>query len=172
MHVHCPQDEIIIKLNAELNKTYLWYGAAPARQKYAANQVAQDANAQELSIAVCADRAAAKATGAYCNTSRDLVDAMKENRQLIETLKKDELPEPLQSLTPGQRVAAVEEAAVKRGEVQQQINKLAAEREKFLEAERQRLANTSGEATLGDAVVTTIQKQLNASGFATGAAAE
>ena len=27
MQIHCPQDEIIIKLNAELNKTYLWYGS-------------------------------------------------------------------------------------------------------------------------------------------------
>ena len=57
-------------------------------------------------------------------------------------------------------------------EVQQQINKLAAEREKFLEAERQRLADASGEATLGDVVVTTIQKQLTASGFATGGTAK
>ncbi len=155
-----------------MNKTYLWYGAAQARQEYAANQVAQDANAQELSVSVCADRVAAKASGAYCNAKRDLVDAMKENGQLIETLKKEELPEPLQSLTPEQRVAAVETAAAKRGQIQAEINKLAAEREKFLEAERQRLAEASGEATLGDAVVTTIQKQLNASGFATGGAAE
>ena len=26
VQIDCPQDEIIIKLNAELNKTYLWYG--------------------------------------------------------------------------------------------------------------------------------------------------
>ncbi len=172
VQIHCPQDEIIIKLNAELNKTYLWYGAASARQRYAANQVAQDANAQELSVSVSADRTAAKATGAYSNASRDLVDAMKENRALITTLKKDELPEQLQALSPEQRVVVVETAAAKRSEVQQQINKLAAEREKFLEAERRRLADASGEATLGDAVVTTIQKQLTASGFTTGGTAE
>jgi hypothetical protein len=170
VQIRCPQDEIIIKLNAELNKTYLWYGAAPVRQRYAANQMAQDANASELSIAVGADRAAAKATDAYCNTSRDLVDAMKENCQLLATLKKDELPETLQSLTPEQRLVVVEKAAAKRSEIQKEISKLAAERERLLQAERERLAEEAGEATLGDAVVTTIQKQLNASGFATGAA--
>ena len=42
-----------------------------------------------------------------------------------------------------------------------------AERESFLKQARAQLAEGTGEATLGDAVVTAIQKQLVTSGFET-----
>ena len=48
VQIHCPQDEIIIQLNTELNKTYLWYGAETDRRYYSENQVAQDANASGM----------------------------------------------------------------------------------------------------------------------------
>ena len=45
---------------------------------------------------------------------------------------------------------------------------MTAEREAYLAKEQQRLAKESGATTLGDAVVTTVQKQLTKSGFETG----
>ena len=57
--------------------------------------------------------------------------------------------------------------AAQRTEIQKKINTLAAQRETFLAKERTRLAEDSGRATLGDAVVSAIQKQLEKSGFAT-----
>ena len=39
VQIRCPQDEIIIKLNTELNKTYLWYGTKHERLRYYENQV-------------------------------------------------------------------------------------------------------------------------------------
>ena len=39
VHIECPQDEMILRLNTELNKTYLWYGDQAKRESLAANQV-------------------------------------------------------------------------------------------------------------------------------------
>jgi hypothetical protein len=163
VQIRCPQDEIIIKLNAELNKTYLWYGAKDERLHYEANQAAQDANAHRLGAPTAAARVATKASGLYSNQNRDLVDANREDGEILTKLKAEELPDALKNLTPAQRQACVKDMAAKRAEVQKQINTLAAERDDFLKKAQQ--GQPSGDATLGGAVVSTIRKQLTKTGF-------
>ena len=165
VQIKCPQDEIIIRLNTELNQTYLWYGAANERRDYSENQVAQDANAGGLGGGVLAARAAAKATSGYSNRNRDLVDTLREDKDILRKVKSAELPELLQKMPAEQHEAYVKDMAAKRASIQQKIAALSTEREAYLAAERQRLADESGDATLGDAVVMAIQKQLADSGF-------
>jgi hypothetical protein len=165
VQIKCPQDEIIIKLNAELNKTYLWYGAKEDRHRYADNQKAQDDNASSIGSSTAASRASIKAGGAYKNVGRDLVDAMKEDKEVLNKVKSEDLPDNLKDKTPEEREAYVKELTAKRAEIQKQINALSIEREAHLVKERQRAAAPSGNATLGEAVASTINKQLEKSGF-------
>jgi len=165
VHMDCPQDEIIIKLNAKLNKTYLWYGSQPRRRAYAENQVAQDSNATSESKSVAVGRFATKAGAAYRNLNRDLVDTIEEDTEVLKKVKEEELPEVLQKLAPAKREAYVQEMVSRRKQLQKQIGKLAADRESHLTKERKRLATGAGGSTLGDAVVMAIQKQLVQSGF-------
>ncbi len=167
VHIDCPQDEIIIRLNAELNKTYLWYGDKSKRQNYAANQAAQDSNAASESLSVAVGRAATKAGAAYSNRNRDLLDTFTEDAEILSKVKEAELPEELQQLAPAKRETFLKNKLVERKKLQQEISKLAAERESYVAKERKRLADETGGTTLGDAVVSAIQKQLIASGFAT-----
>ncbi len=172
VHIKCPQDKIIIHLNAELNKTYLWYGDKQRRAKFSENQAAQDSNAQVTSESVAVGRAITKAGKAYSNRSRDLVDAIDADDEALASIKEAELPEELKTLSPAKRKEHIAKLATKRAEVQKKINRLAAERETFLKKERGRLATESGSETLGDAVVAAIQRQLKASGFETAAETE
>lgn len=165
VHIDCPQDEIIIKLNAELNKTYLWYGTEEARSKFSRNQRAQDSNAALESESVIVNRVAIKAGAAYKNLGRCVVDTFMEDADVLKKVEEQDLPEVLQKLDADKREAYVKDMVTKRKDLQQQIGKLAAERESHLKKERTRLAAATGEATLGDAVVMAIQKQLVASGF-------
>jgi von Willebrand factor type A domain len=167
VQIKCPQDEIIIKLNAELNQTYLWYGARNDRNRYAENQLAQDSNAAKAGLGSAVGRGAAKAGGAYDNRSRDLVDALNEDGEALKKVQKDDLPDALKDMSPDERTAYVEKVAARRADVQKKINALAAERESYLAAERKRPANGSADSTLAGAVVKTIQKQLANSGFET-----
>jgi hypothetical protein len=163
VHIECPQDEIIIRLNAELNSTYLWYGARDARKSYAENQVEQDTNADRFGD--LGGRAGVKASSAYGNRNRDLVDTLNEDAEILKKVKDEELPDAVRELPAGEREAYIKTMAAKRSEVQKKIGALAAEREAFLAKERQRLAADSGDATLGGACVAAIGNQLARCGF-------
>ena len=165
VHIDCPQDKVIIQLNAELNKTYLWYGAAKERGRYEANQAAQDENAERTGSNAISSRVAAKASAAYGNRNRDLVDTLADDVQILKKVKEEELPDAVKQLRPEKREAYVREMASRRGAIQKQINDLAAEREKYLAKERQRLASDSASSTFGEATVLAIRKQLTKSGF-------
>lgn len=167
VQIKCPQDEILIRLNAELNKTYLWYGEAKHRRFYSQNQAAQDENAASAGEGVVVSRIATKASSVYDNRSRDLVDSYAADKDALKKVKNEELPAQLQNLPAAEQEAHVKEMGAKRAELQKQIGELAAEREKYLAKEQARLATETGEATLGDAVMATINKQLAASGFET-----
>ena len=167
VHIKCPQDEIILRLNVELNKTYLWYGAQAEQARLAENQVAQDANAQGTSESVAVGRAITKAGDAYSNRNRDLVDTWAEDREILQKVKAEELPEVLKAMSLDERREYVTEMAAQRRKVQQEINRLATQRDAYLAKQRQRLAEEAGNATLGDAVMAAIHRQLLASGFET-----
>ena len=167
VQIKCPQDEIIIKLSAELNKTYLWYGAKPERERYAANQKVQDDNASALGESVAASRAGVKSGGAYYNRNRDLIDTQKEDEEILSKVKPEELPEVLKDKSPAEREAFVKDMATKRAKIQKEISELTAQREAHIAKEQERLAKEPGATTLGDAVVTSVRKQLTKSGFET-----
>ena len=164
VHIKCPQDELIIKLNASLNKTYLWYGDSAARVRYRQNQVQQDENAASLSYGVLLGRAVAKGSRAYNNARRDLVDALSDEETDFSAISTTELPQELQKMSVEQRISYVKEMAQKRKELQQQIAKLNRQRAEYL-AKHQSEAKKP-DATLGTAVVEAVQLQLKAAGFA------
>ena len=165
VYIPCPQDTIIIRLNSELNETYLWYGSADKRERYGSNQAAQDSNAKWLSSSVAVKRSVTKSGKAYNNSSRDLVDGLGSDAEILENLKEEELPDEMQKMTPEERTVYLSEMKTKRVELKQKIGEQAAEREIYLAAERAKMATETGEATLGDAVVMAIQKQLKEAGF-------
>lgn len=165
VEIDCPQDKIIIKLNADLNRTYLWYGAAAEQKSFAENQVAQDANATSAGLSVASSRAVAKANAAYRNFNRDLVDTLSEDREILRKVKTEELPKELQSLGPKEREDYVRKMATKRAEIQAEINRLAGERDKYIATERARLASGPDKNTFGDVTVEVIRKQLAKCGF-------
>ena len=95
VQIRCPQDEIIIRLNAELNKTYLWYGAEEVTAASIARiKSAQDANAAAMGSSVIAARAAAKATSSYQQSQpRPGRHAQRRQRSSRQSEELEELPE-------------------------------------------------------------------------------
>lgn len=167
VHIDCPQDKIIIQLNSELNKTYLWFGSIEARKSYSENQIAQDRNA--LSVGggggFSGGRGATKASALYRSAGRDLIDTLKEDGQILSKLTKDQLPKEMQEMSAAQRVAHVNKIAQKRAEIKQRIGQLSREREAFVVKKRKEMAADSGADTLGDVIGSAVRKQLQSFGF-------
>lgn len=165
IQIHCPQDEIILRLNAELNRTYLWFGSAGQRADWSERQLAQDAAARAESSHTAANRVAVKAGGAYRHQDRDLVDALAADDNVLNEVEEAALPEPMQQMAPGQREAYVKEMSVKRAELQKEIAKLNVARQQHIAAQREQAATGDQEATLGEAMTTVIRSQLHSAGF-------
>ncbi|TWT78956.1 hypothetical protein CA13_03530 [Planctomycetes bacterium CA13] len=163
VHIKCPQDKVIIELNTELNKTYLWYGSKSTREAYATNQAVQDSNAS--SFGGLSSRAATKSGALYRNVGRDLVDTYDENKESILELKDADLPEEMHNLSADERLKKIKAMSKRRAEIKSKMAMVAKERQAYIDAEKAKLAKESGATTLGDAVSAAVQKQLKESGF-------
>lgn len=154
--IEAPQDKEIAKLGVELNKTYLAYGAEG--RSGAGRQVSQDAAVATLAPAsgAVAQRAVAKASANYRNSSWDLVDAVKEQKTDISALKTEDLPAEMQKLNTDERKAYVETKSKERAEMQAKINTLNKDREKYVAA---RMKEISGTNTLDAVVISAVREQ-------------
>ena len=164
--IKTPQDKILIDLNQRLNKTYLWYGKEDVRKRYRSNQVEQDSNTLKvMGTAGLSSRAAVKGGSLYGNVGRDLVDSFKQNESILEKVEESSLPSDLKKVPAGKRAGVIKEMAEKRAKIQKEIAKVNRERTRYIADERKKLTTSAEEDTLGDAVLSAIDKQLKKSGF-------
>jgi hypothetical protein len=85
-----------------------------------------------------------------------LVDAVKEQKADVATLKAEELPAEMQSLSVAERKGYVETKAKERAEMQAKINALNQEREKYVAARMKEVAGTN---TLDAVVIAAVREQ-------------
>lgn len=155
VHFEAPQDKEIARLGVELNKTYIAFGAVG--QANFTRQAAQDANSALLSSqGSSVQRALAKSSALYCNSSWDLVDACKGTNFNLSALKTEELPVEMRQMTETERKAYVETKTKERERIQEQINQLNVERTKFV-AEKTKQLNATN--TLDSVVLATVREQ-------------
>lgn len=154
VHISTPYDDIIIKLNGKLNKTYVRYGDEGS-SKYA-NQSTQDSNAENLEEVVLVKRAVSKSSKMYRNKSWDLVDAEKEIDFDYSTIDKKTLPEELKNKSTVELKIFVKKQSVEREKIQKEIQELNKKRKKYITEKKKE--NTS-EETLDSAMIKAIKNQ-------------
>ena len=153
VHINTPYDDVIIKLNSRLNRTYISYGAIGASKMEM--QLAQDDNAMEMEEAVAVKRAVSKSSRLYENSSWDLVDASKNKEFDVSRIKKEQLPEELKNKSEEEILSFIKEKKSERNQIQQEIQELNTKREAFI-AKNQK-ENSTGE--LENAMLEAIKKQ-------------
>lgn len=158
VHVPTPYDEIIIRLNKKLNKTYISYGYTGAAKM--ANQSAQDENAMEMEEAVAVKRAVSKSSGYYENSTWDLVDAAERDDFDISSIDRKHLPAQLQSKTDSELEKYITEQKAERQKIQDEIRTLNGKREKFINEKRK---EEKGE--LESAMLNAIRKQASSKNY-------
>ncbi len=152
VHINTPYDKIIIELNAQLNNTYVSYGARGVSRM--AMQVVQDDEAMQLEEAVAVKRAVSKSSGYYKNAEWDLVDASSEDDFDLGKVKKETLPEALKGKSEVQIKKYLTDKKAERQRIQKEIQEANAKREAYL-AKNQK--NETGE--LEQAMLKAIKKQ-------------
>lgn len=130
VYVATPYDDKIDALNDQLNSTYLHYGVAGESKKAA--QAQQDSNAESYGKANKVERAVSKSSHAYSNSTWDLVDASKDDKSVVEKIKKEQLPKEMQGMTVEQRKKYVEQKSAERATIQKEIQDLSQKRKAYI----------------------------------------
>ena len=160
-YIPTPFDDQLEVLNAQLNKTYLPYGAYGARGQ--ANQIAQDANAASLSKASSLSRAQTKSGRYYNNAQWDLVDAYDRKTVKIDQLSIDALPKEMRSMSQTERLDYIKSFLSRRKKIQRHITQLNQTRTSFLSKAR---AEKSGkEQRIDSAMIKALKDQARNLGF-------
>jgi len=156
VHIVAPQDAAIEKLGAELNTTYVGYGKEGAAREEM--QEALDSSAKTVAPGANVGRQVAKAGDLYRNARWDLLDGLKDKKIKLDDMKPEDLPEEMRKMTLDERKAHVAKLAKQRAAIQEKIKTLAAERNKFILAERKKLAD-KGEDTLEAVIIKAVREQ-------------
>jgi len=162
VHIEAPQDKEIAKLSTELNGTYLAFGVEGVVAYK--RQAAQDQNAMLLAPAsgAAVQRAVAKSSVNYRNSSWDLVDASMEEDFKLGEVKAEHLPAEMQKMSETKRKMFIEKKAKERTELQAKIQSLSTEREKYIAEQRKQNAATN---TLDAVVIGAVREQASKRDF-------
>ena len=162
VHIEAPQDKEIVKLNEELNKTYISYGKEAPMAK--TRQLAQDTNAAaKAESGARVQRVISKASSSYSNTAWDLVDACKQKDFDITKVKEADLPEEMKKMTMDERKDYLAKKTAERAEIQQRVLTLNKEREAYVATKRKESAKAD---TLDTAMVKALRTQAEKKGIA------
>ena len=152
VHIATPYDDIIIKLNARLNRTYISYGAAGTAKM--AVQEEQDRNAMAMDREVAVKRAVSKSSSYYANASWDLVDASEAEGFNPADLNDEQLPAELKGKSPESIARFIRAKKSERKAIQEEIRAVNAKRDAYIASK----ASTDG-GDLKNAMVKAIRKQ-------------
>ncbi len=159
--INAPQDAEILKLNQQLNETYVPYGSTGKESKE--RQEAEDTNALSFAPQIAVQRSNAKASGMYQNSVWDLVDAVKSKGfGVLDTIKTGELPPEMQKMTKAEQKEYLEKKIQQRGVIQAKITQLNKERQAFVDKETQK---QSQDNSLGKAIINAIRSQAGKKNF-------
>lgn len=137
-HIAAPQDDEIMRLGAQLNSTYVAYGAGG--QAAMARQQAADASSARMGAKVAVERSKLKAKAAYKNRDWDLVDAVEGDAGALARASDEQLPAELRGKTLAEKEQFVAAKAAERAAIKAKIAKLEAERAAFVSAEEAKLS--------------------------------
>jgi hypothetical protein len=130
VYVPSPYDDRISALNEKLNDTYVYYGSTGASKKEL--QSRQDSNAGSYGAENKVERAVSKSSHAYKNSTWDLVDAARENEEVIMKAKDEDLPKEMKGMTVTQRQVYVKQKADERKKIQDEIQSLSKKRQEYI----------------------------------------
>ncbi|MCF6239845.1 MAG: VWA domain-containing protein [Bacteroidales bacterium] len=156
VYIASPYDKKLTQLNKQLNDTYIGYGSAGKKMK--ARQEMQDKNAMSMGQQAYLNRAVSKSSKMYSNSSWDLVDAYKNNPDIVNDLTDKQLPEELQGKSKSEIKTLLDKKLKERTAIQEQINILNVKRDKYVTKKRKEMATDNNKA-LDDAMIEAVKEQ-------------
>lgn len=160
-YIATPYDDRINSCNIKLNDTYIPYGSSGAR--YKENQSRQDLNAKSMSSANSVERSVSKTKAIYKNDSWDMVDKVKEDKDALKKIKKEDLPTELQTKSTEEIRKIITEKQKERDSLQKEIAELAKKRQAYIDEEMKK--EPADEKDFGAAINNSIIELAKTKGY-------
>lgn len=162
VHFDAPQDDQLVRLNQQLNDTYIPYGAKG--EQAVARQQEQDKQSNEVSAGLLSQRIKSKASGMYRNENWDLVDALETGTTSLDSMEEEALPAAMKAMDTTERNSYVAQKSNERKFLQEEIVKLTKDRNQYV-AEKRRQASKSDVTTFNDAIITAVRSEAEKKQF-------
>ena len=170
-----PQDKELAELSIKLGDTLIAYGNKMQREQLLSKQSDADASVGGA-VGVAAASAATKSnvaerasynlkSGKVVQGEGELLDALKDGKLKIASVKKDELPEELRKLSDEEFKAVVAKKQTERDGIQKQIAALSKQRDAFIATERARLTKEKKTDGFDEQVSKSLRKQAEKKGI-------
>ncbi len=162
-----PFDAELARLSTELDATRVFYGSAVVLGAQLERAEKADATAAAAPLPAQAERAvfnASKAGATNFLGIQELVNDIKEGSVQLADIKDEELPEPMQKMSPDERIQFIDQQADKRIQLQNRIEELSAKRATCI---KEQIARQGSDAKAGfdAAMVECIQQQAGKKGI-------
>ena len=161
-----PYDENIARLSKQLDDTRLYYGDKAEKQKQRSKILATEKLHAGASLESRARRATFNASASGKTNflgEGELVDAVTSGRVDLKSIKKDQLPEPMQAMSPSVQKRLIEDTAKRRNELSAEIGALTRQRAGYLE---EKVAEDGdAEASLDHKIFSAVRKQAKEKGL-------
>jgi hypothetical protein len=163
-HVAAPQDDEIVKLGAELNATYMAYGADGAASSE--RQSKADFSSAKMGKKAAVERAQLKAKKDYRNDTWDVVDAVAKDGKFLDKAPDARLPAELRGKSLAEKQQIVTAKTAKRAELKAKLAKLEADRNAYVAAEQKKnAAKASKVNSLDSELMKSTRKAASAKGY-------
>jgi hypothetical protein len=160
--IETPYDIEILELQGRINGTILPYG--PRRQRSSIEEKSRQYAAAPASVAsemagYMNKRIAGLAAAEAVTGAGDLVADVTAGRQKLATVKDDDLPDTLKSMTPAQRQAEIDKQMAQRKTLNSRMTELVKKRDQFV-AEKRKAAPKPAADSFDRAVAETLRAQI------------
>jgi hypothetical protein len=159
-HIPTPYDTTIMRINNEMNGTYIGYGKKGALKK--SRQVEQDKNAATYGESNLSSRAMSKAKSSYSNVDWDLLDAYAADSTIVVKLEDNDLPDNLKGKSKTEISEEIKLLQKRRTELRKKLIDLEKKMQVFTK-EATKTASTT--KTLDNVLIEALVEQAKAKGF-------
>lgn len=161
-----PFDNKIATLSKQLDDTRLYYGTKEEKQKQRIKLEAAKKLHASSSVSSRARRAtynSSKSGESNFLGEGELVDDIASGRVELSAIDSDKLPAPIKALAPAEQKTAIQDKAEQRQELKNSINKLAQQRQLYLQEKVDKLGNT--EKSLDYQIFRAVSEQADKKGI-------
>lgn len=158
---HSPYDDQIDHLQRQINQTSLGYGSFKAQEEYRSKRDRVAAASAPVASDMAEYRLKSGKKNRVITGAKELVADYEDGKVKLDDIPKAELPASLQELSPAEQKARLDALVAKRRDLNDQMEDLVKQRDKYVANEREKQAKADGKDSFDAQVETMVRKQMN-----------